>query len=166
MPKGRHLKPDFFTDKNIVQLSPLARLLYQGLWCHAFDCGHVEDEPIEFKMRILPADNCDVDDLLAERQEGERDAEEQDGAPSAAPEHAERTHEAAEPSAGMPRSSVCPAANRASLTVAVGLAAKRTEQIASVCRRTNRVLALNAADCVAPEVKSTTCVATGGSSGA
>src|SRR5689334_4411985 len=30
MPKGRHLKPDFFTDKNIVGMSPLARLLYQG----------------------------------------------------------------------------------------------------------------------------------------
>lgn len=66
MPKGRHLKPDFFTDKNIVGMSPLARLLYQGLWCYAYDCGHLDDEPIELKMRILPADNCDVDALLDE----------------------------------------------------------------------------------------------------
>lgn len=66
MPKGRHLKPDFFTDKNIVGMSPLARLLYQGLWCYAADCGHLDDEPIELKMRILPADNCDVDALLDE----------------------------------------------------------------------------------------------------
>jgi hypothetical protein len=66
MPKGRHLKPDFFTDKNIVGMSPLARLLYQGLWCYAHDCGHLDDEPVELKMRILPADNCDVDELLDE----------------------------------------------------------------------------------------------------
>ena len=66
MPKGRHLKPDFFTDMNIVGLSPLARLLYQGLWCYAHDCGHLDDEPVELKMRILPADNCDVDALLDE----------------------------------------------------------------------------------------------------
>jgi hypothetical protein len=66
MPKGRHLKPDFFTDKNIVGMSPLARLLYQGLWCYAADCGHLDDEPLELKMRILPADNCEVDDLLDE----------------------------------------------------------------------------------------------------
>jgi len=66
MPKGRHLKPDFFTDKHIVAVSPLARLLYQGLWCYAADCGHLDDEPVELKMRILPADNCDVDALLDE----------------------------------------------------------------------------------------------------
>lgn len=66
MPKGRHLKPDFFTDKRMVSVSPLARILYQGLWCFAADCGHLDDEPIEFKMRILPADACDVDELLGE----------------------------------------------------------------------------------------------------
>lgn len=66
MPKGRHLKPDFFTDKNIVGMSPLARLLYQGLWCYAHDCGHLDDEPVELKMRILPGDNCNMDELLDE----------------------------------------------------------------------------------------------------
>ncbi len=66
MPKGRHLKPDFFTDKHIVAMTPLSRLLYQGLWCYAADCGHLDDEPVELKMRILPADSCDVDALLDE----------------------------------------------------------------------------------------------------
>lgn len=66
MPKGRHLKPDFFTDKHIVSMSPLARLLYQGLWCYSADCGHLDDEPVEFKLRILPADNCDIEELLGE----------------------------------------------------------------------------------------------------
>ncbi len=66
MPKGRHLKPEFFTDKHVVSVTPLARLLYQGLWCYATDCGHLDDEPLELKMRILPADSCDVDELLGE----------------------------------------------------------------------------------------------------
>jgi len=66
MAKIRGLKPDFWTDKHIVRLSPLARLLYLGTWNYAADCGHLEDEPIELKMRILPADNCDVDELLSE----------------------------------------------------------------------------------------------------
>jgi hypothetical protein len=64
--KIRGMKPDFWTDKNIVRLSPLARLLYIGTWNYAADCGHLEDEPVELKMRILPADNCDVDILLQE----------------------------------------------------------------------------------------------------
>lgn len=66
MAKGRHLKTEFWTDKNIVQLTPLARLLYLGLWNYAHDCGHLDDEPLELKMRLLPADNCDVDELLQE----------------------------------------------------------------------------------------------------
>lgn len=72
MPKIRGVKPDFWTDKNIVILSPLARLLYIGMWNYAADCGHLEDEPIELKMRILPADNCDVGELLNELEKGGR----------------------------------------------------------------------------------------------
>jgi hypothetical protein len=72
MPKIRGIKPDFWTDKNIVSLSPLARLLYVGMWNFAADCGHLEDEPIELKMRILPVDNCDIDELINELDKGGR----------------------------------------------------------------------------------------------
>lgn len=78
MPKIRALKPEFWTDKNVVRLTPHARLLFMGLWNFASDCGHVEDEPIELKMRILPADNCDVDELLSELASSGR-IERQDG---------------------------------------------------------------------------------------
>ena len=37
MPKIRALHPSFFTDENVVAISPLARLLLQGLWCYACD---------------------------------------------------------------------------------------------------------------------------------
>ena len=66
MPKIRALKPSFFTDEAVVEVSPLARLLFQGLWCYACDNGHLEDKPRQIKLRVLPADDCDVDDLLHE----------------------------------------------------------------------------------------------------
>lgn len=66
MAKIRALKPTFFTDEDMVEISPLARLLYQGMWCHACDNGHLEDRPKQLKLRILPADDCDVDKLIRE----------------------------------------------------------------------------------------------------
>ena len=66
MPKIRALKPAFFTDERIVELTPLARLLYQGMWVYACDHGHIEDKPRQLKLRILPADDCDVEALLSE----------------------------------------------------------------------------------------------------
>lgn len=66
MAKIRALKPEFFTDESVVELSPLARLLFQGMWIHACDNGHLKDRPKQLKLRILPADDCDVDALLHE----------------------------------------------------------------------------------------------------
>ena len=66
MAKIRALHPDFFTDDAVVECSPLARLLFEGLWCYACDNGHVEDRPTQLKLRILPADDCDIEALLAE----------------------------------------------------------------------------------------------------
>lgn len=66
MPKIRALKPEFWTDESVVAVQPLARLLFQGLWNYACDNGHVQDKPRQLKMRILPADSCDVSELLDE----------------------------------------------------------------------------------------------------
>ncbi len=66
MPKIRALHPSFFTDDDVVETSPLARLLFQGLWCYACDNGHVEDKPRQLKLRILPADDTNVPALLDE----------------------------------------------------------------------------------------------------
>src|SRR5690349_8386566 len=41
MPKIRAVKPEFWTDDEIVELSAFARLLYIGLWNLACDNGHV-----------------------------------------------------------------------------------------------------------------------------
>lgn len=67
MAKIRGIKPEFWTDEAIVELSPLARLLFIGMWNFACDNGHLADKPRQIKMRILPADDgVDVAALLEE----------------------------------------------------------------------------------------------------
>ncbi|WP_165964592.1 hypothetical protein [Actinomadura sp. KC216] len=60
------MKPEFWTDGVIVQLSPFARLFYQGTWNFACDRGHLADDPVGLKLKILPADDVDPEALIAE----------------------------------------------------------------------------------------------------
>jgi hypothetical protein len=62
--RTRDLKPSFFTNEELAQLPPLARLLFQGLWCQADRDGRLEDRPTRLKVQILPYDTCDADELL------------------------------------------------------------------------------------------------------
>ena len=81
MAKIRGIKPETWTDEDLVSVSAYARLLFIGLWNFACDNGHLDDKPRQIKMRILPADPCDVDELLGEltdlglveRRDGARD---------------------------------------------------------------------------------------------
>lgn len=66
MAKMRGFKPEIWTDDKFVHLSPLARLLFMGMWNYACDNGHLDDKPVQMKMRILPADDCDVAQLVEE----------------------------------------------------------------------------------------------------
>lgn len=66
MARIRTVKPEFFTSEDIVSLSPLARLLYIAIWCEADKEGRLAWKPKTFKLRYLPADDCDVDALCAE----------------------------------------------------------------------------------------------------
>lgn len=67
MARIRTIKPDFWTDGNMVKLSPFARLLYIGIWNFTLcDHGHVSDDAMKLKLQILPMDNVDIDELLAE----------------------------------------------------------------------------------------------------
>src|SRR5574343_1467417 len=66
MPRIRTIKPDFWTDEKIVELSPWARLFYIGLWNFADDNGVLECKPKQLKMRIFPADDVDVVGLINE----------------------------------------------------------------------------------------------------
>lgn len=66
MARIRTIKPEFFTSEDIVSLSPLARLLYIALWCESDREGRLLWKPRTFKMRYLPADDCDVEALCSE----------------------------------------------------------------------------------------------------
>ena len=66
MAKMRGIKPEFWTDSKVVSVSPLARLLFLGMWTFACDNGHIDDDTIQLKIRVLPVDSCDVEALLDE----------------------------------------------------------------------------------------------------
>ena len=64
--KIRGIKPEFWTDEKVVEVSAFARLVFLGLWNMACDNGHVEDSSRRIKMTILPADDVSCADLLRE----------------------------------------------------------------------------------------------------
>jgi hypothetical protein len=66
MARIRTIKPEFFTSSDIVSLTPLARLFYIALWCEADREGRLNWNSKTFKMRYLPADNCNIDVLADE----------------------------------------------------------------------------------------------------
>lgn len=66
MARIRTIKPDFWTDESVVECSPLARLLFIGLWNFADDEGRMVYSPVRVKLQILPADNCDISKLIEE----------------------------------------------------------------------------------------------------
>ena len=66
MARIRTIKPEFFTSDDICALSPLARLLYVGLWCEADREGRLVWTPGVMKRRYLPDDACDIEALGAE----------------------------------------------------------------------------------------------------
>ncbi|MEJ6490784.1 hypothetical protein PQI23_13740 [Leucobacter sp. USCH14] len=60
----RTIKPEFWTDGAMIRLPIEVRLFYIGLWNFACDRGHLEDDPLGLKLRILPADPVDSDSLV------------------------------------------------------------------------------------------------------
>lgn len=66
MARQRLLDPGFFTDATLLTLSPLTRILFAGLWCVADREGRLVDNALDLKIRLLPADACDVEAMLAD----------------------------------------------------------------------------------------------------
>jgi hypothetical protein len=64
MARIRYLKPDFFRDENISELSFEARILYQGLWCYADREGRLRYSPKRIKADIFPYDKINIEKLL------------------------------------------------------------------------------------------------------
>lgn len=64
MARSRNIKPGFFTNDELAECSPLARLLFAGLWTIADKEGRLDDRPKKIKALVLPFDNVDCDDCL------------------------------------------------------------------------------------------------------
>lgn len=69
MARSRNIKPGFFKNEALAECSPLARLLFAGLWCLADRAGRLEDRPKRIRAELLPYDDCNADELLGELHE-------------------------------------------------------------------------------------------------
>ncbi|MGS3331653.1 HNH endonuclease [Serratia marcescens] len=64
MARSRNIKPGFFTNDELAECSPYARLLFAGLWTIADREGRGEDRPKKIKVLVLPFDSVDVNELM------------------------------------------------------------------------------------------------------
>lgn len=60
----RALKPGFFKNEQLAELSSWHRLCYEGLWCYADREGRMQDRPKRLKAEIFPYDDLNMDLLL------------------------------------------------------------------------------------------------------
>lgn len=65
MARIRTIKPEFWVDDVMVELSLEARLLFIGLWNFVDDEGYIEDKPKRIKMQVFPADDVLIEDSLS-----------------------------------------------------------------------------------------------------
>jgi hypothetical protein len=66
MARARNIKPGFFTNDELAECDPLARILFAGLWCVADRSGRLEDRPKKIKAELLPYDNANAEKLLTQ----------------------------------------------------------------------------------------------------
>lgn len=66
MARIRSVHPGLFTDEAFVSVSMAARVLLPGIWTECDDHGIFEWKPRTLKMKLFPADNVEIDGLLAE----------------------------------------------------------------------------------------------------
>lgn len=64
--RARNIKPGFFKNDDLAECSPMARLLFIGLWCMADREGRMELRPKRIKAEIFPYENCKIEVLLDE----------------------------------------------------------------------------------------------------
>jgi uncharacterized phage protein (TIGR02220 family) len=63
MPRARNIKASFFSNDELGELDPLARLLFVGLWTLADYKGDLIWREKKVKAQLLPYDNCCVKKL-------------------------------------------------------------------------------------------------------
>lgn len=66
MARARLIKPGFFTDEAVASCTPLARILFAGLWTMADKRGRLKDQPQVIGGALLPFDAADVPGLISD----------------------------------------------------------------------------------------------------
>jgi hypothetical protein len=61
MARIRSIKPEFWTSGQIIECSPMTRLLFIGLWNFCDDAGRMPFRPKQIKAQIFPADDLSAD---------------------------------------------------------------------------------------------------------
>ncbi len=64
MSRIRTIKPGFFIDEELAELTPLNRLLFIGLWTLADGEGRLEDRPKRIRAQLHPYDDGDTNAML------------------------------------------------------------------------------------------------------
>jgi hypothetical protein len=63
MARIRSIKPDFWTSDQVLECSPIARLLFIGIWNFADDAGRLPFSPKSIKAQVFPADDFTIDNV-------------------------------------------------------------------------------------------------------
>ena len=63
MARIRTIKPEFWTSEQIVECSPIARLLFVGMWNFCDDAGIHPDSAKRLKMEVFPADSFSLEEV-------------------------------------------------------------------------------------------------------
>lgn len=66
MARIRSVKPEFFSNEDLAELSAHTRLLFIGLWTLADRRGILEDRPKRIKASLFPYESVPVEKLLTE----------------------------------------------------------------------------------------------------
>jgi hypothetical protein len=70
MARIRTIKPSFFKNEQLAELSFAHRLLFAGLWTQADRDGRLEDRPRRLKAEVFPYDDVDVAAMLTDMERG------------------------------------------------------------------------------------------------
>lgn len=63
MARIRTIKPEFWTNEKVLGCSPIARLLFIGMWNFSDDTGRMQFSPKTLKAQIFPGDDIGLDDI-------------------------------------------------------------------------------------------------------
>lgn len=63
MARIRTIKPEFWTSEQVLECSPIARLLFIGMWNFCDDGGNTVDSERTLKAQVFPADDISASDV-------------------------------------------------------------------------------------------------------